>query len=232
MYSTILKEAFFTITNEWQRFEVTRQQTGANSICGLDLRSNNASTSDILVYGIQVEQQSYSTSYIPTEGSTVSRNQDVCTNGGSLASINSTEGTLYFEGASLSDEGGAARIISLSNGNSLSNSIRIYYFTLSGYVYFQKYVNGVRTTNINATSVIKTDFNKIAIRYNSTEISVFLNGVNILNNADANVFAPNTLNSLDFSQSGSTYPFFGKTKAVAVWKEALSDSELQSLTTI
>ena len=39
----------------------------------------------------------------PTEDNPngVSRNQDVCTNGGSLASINSTEGTLYFEGASL-----------------------------------------------------------------------------------------------------------------------------------
>ena len=85
---------------------------------------------------------------------------------------------------------------------------------------------------MNANYVIKTDFNKIAIRYNSTEISVFLNGVNILNNADANVFSPNTLNSLDFSQGDSTLQFFGKTKALAVWKEALSDAELTELTTI
>ena len=32
---------------------------------------------------------------------TVTRNQDVCTNGGSLASINSTEGVLYAEIAAL-----------------------------------------------------------------------------------------------------------------------------------
>ena len=43
----------------------------------------------------------YATSYIPTFGSTVTRNQDVCTNGGSLASINSTEGVLYAEIAAL-----------------------------------------------------------------------------------------------------------------------------------
>ena len=61
---------------------------------------------------------------------------------------------------------------------------------------------------------------------------MFLNGVNILNNADVNVFAPNTLNSLDFNESSTTYPFFGKTKCVAVFKEALTDAELTCLTTI
>ena len=38
----------------------------------------------------------------PHEGTTVTRNQDVCTNGGSLASINSTEGVLYAEVAAFS----------------------------------------------------------------------------------------------------------------------------------
>ena len=46
----------------------------------------------------------YATSYIPTSGSTVTRNQDLCTNGGSLASINSTEGVLYAEIAALANE--------------------------------------------------------------------------------------------------------------------------------
>ena len=54
-------------------------------------------TSGLYIWGAMLEQNSFSTSYIPTEGSQVTRNQDVCTNGGSLASINSTEGTLYAE---------------------------------------------------------------------------------------------------------------------------------------
>ena len=223
----------FTLTEQWQRFEVnvTTTITGESNFYAADFRGSGTLT-EYLIWGANAtNDQDYATSYIPSNGSSVTRNQDVCTNGGSLASINSTEGTLYFEGAALSDVG-TNRIISLSNGNSLSNSIRIYYFSSSGFVFFQKYVNGVRTTNMNANYVIKTDFNKIAIRYNSTEISVFLNGVNILNNADANVFSPNTLNSLDFSQGDSTLQFFGKTKALAVWKEALSDAELTELTTI
>ena len=37
---------------------------------------------------------------------------------------------------------------------------------------------------------------------------------------------------LSFDGGNNANNFFGKTKALAVWKEALSDSELQSLTTI
>ena len=39
------------------------------------------------------------------------------------------------------------------------------------------------------------------------------------------------LSNLSFNQVGSS-PFYGKTKALAVWKEALSDEELTELTTI
>ena len=65
----------------------------------------------VYVYGAQVEQQSYATSYIPTDGSTVTRNQDVCNNGGSLASINSTEGVLYAEISSLNGDSDSNRTI-------------------------------------------------------------------------------------------------------------------------
>ena len=43
----------------------------------------------------------------------------------------------------------------------------------------------------------------------------------------------NRLNELDFYKNLMEYQnFFGKTKALAVWKEALSDAELTELTTI
>ena len=64
-----------------------------------------SSVGSVYIWGAQLEKQSYATSYIPTSGSTVTRNQDVCTNGGSLASINSTEGVLYAEIAALANDG-------------------------------------------------------------------------------------------------------------------------------
>jgi hypothetical protein len=42
-------------------------------------------------------------------------------------------------------------------------------------------------------------------------------------------FPNNTLNDLSFSLNG-LYDFFGKTKCVAVFKEALTDDELECLT--
>jgi hypothetical protein len=39
-------------------------------------------------------------------------------------------------------------------------------------------------------------------------------------------------NTLQFNIGNGTQVFFGKTKALAVWKTALSDTELAELTTI
>ena len=217
----------FTITNEWQRFEVTRQQTGANSICGLDLRSNNASTSDILVYGIQVEQQSYSTSYIPTENNPngVSRNQDVCTNGGSLASINSTEGVLYAEIAALSDDG-TRRYISLNDGTS-QNDVRLY-FSFSGFIAVLSKVGGVTQVFLQSNAYAQTDFNKVAFKYKENDFALWVNGTKVDTDTSGLVNPPNTFNQLTFDGNG--LKFLGKTKCLAVWKEALSDQELADLT--
>ena len=101
--------------NGWYRCSVTKDN---NTSENFDIRLNNGSTdtyigdgtSGVYIWGAMLEENSYPTSLIPTDGSTVTRNQDVCTNGGSLASINSTSGTLYFEGAALANDGTANRI--------------------------------------------------------------------------------------------------------------------------
>ena len=65
----------------------------------MDTETGYAFTGDgvsgVYGYGVQAELGT-GTSYIPTEGSTVTRNQDVCNNGGSLASINSDRGGYYI----------------------------------------------------------------------------------------------------------------------------------------
>ena len=220
----------FTITDEWQRFEATQQQFGTSSTCGLDLRSGNAFTSDILVYGIQLEEQSYATSYIPTSGSSVTRNQDLCTNGGSLASINSTEGVLYAEIAALAD-GGTFRGISLNDGTTNNNNvIRIYCASADNRITIIIRANGSLIFNYSHTLTSITDFNKIAIKYKQNDFSLWVNGINIHNQTTGNT--PIGLNELLFNNGLGTEIFFGKTKALAVWKEALSDAELTELTTI
>ena len=49
----------------------------------------------ILVWGVQLEQLPYATSYIPTEGTTATRLAELVTDGGDVNSINSEEGVLF-----------------------------------------------------------------------------------------------------------------------------------------
>ena len=82
---------------------------------------------------------------------------------------------------------------------------------------------------LNSTINI-TDTNKVAVRYKFNDVSFWINGVKV--GTDTNAFMPIGLNELSFSRGEGGLPFFGKTKALAVWKEALSDAELAELTTI
>ena len=62
---------------------------------GLVARGSVQQDVDVLIYGAQLEQKSYATSYIPTSGATATRNQELCNNATPV--INSEEGTLYAE---------------------------------------------------------------------------------------------------------------------------------------
>ena len=217
-----------TITSEWQRYEATATQTGTGSFCGLDLRSNNASTSDILVYGIQIEEQSYSTSLIPTDGTSVTRNKDVCTNGGTgTGLINSTEGVLYAEIAALATAGNNSNI-TLSDGTG-NNRIYIYYLIDNSIsVIYNVNSTGASINNFLLANI--TDQAKIAVRWGNSSVSVWINGVSVLSNTTSN-FLPNTLNVLSFAKPAGGGNFYGKTKALAVFP-FLTDTELAELTTI
>jgi hypothetical protein len=92
-----------TLTNDWQRFEIsgTSDNSGAVLIGArggtTQYYSGGDANLDFAIWGLQVEDDgsgggsSYATSYIPTSGSTVTRNQDIFTRDGIGSLINSTE---------------------------------------------------------------------------------------------------------------------------------------------
>jgi len=223
-------KTYVNLTDKWERFNLTFTNP-SGSVFGYGLSRKGTTNDETLTrcyaWGGQLEALSYASSLIPTSGSSVTRNQEVCTNGGSLATINSTEGTLYFEGKGLVN-GGENRNITISGGN--SNYVRIYYSTTSSQITYLVVSNGSVVANIAANGINQEVIRKVAVSWKLNEFKFYNNGV--LVGTDTSGVTPIGLNVLRFSEPNGNNNFFGKTKALAVWKEALTDQELTELTTI
>ena len=221
----------FTLTEQWQRFELnnTASPSGLSTFYAADFRGSGTLT-EYLVWGANAtNDQDYATSYIPSNGSQVTRNQDVCTNGGSLASINSTEGVLYAEIAR-SEEENLYRLLGIDDGTS-NNYVKMGFENSRGAFWIRAVINGVTSiSSDNALTSNPNEFYKIAIRYQSGNSAIYINGTSVL--TTTTTFSSGNFTALDFNHWNNSLNFFGKTKAVAVWKEALSDQELTELTTI
>ena len=181
-------------------------------------------------FGSQGEELAYMTSYIPTSGATVPRNQDIATNSGSSNLISSTEGVLYCDIAALLQGEDTNRCITLSDGVGNLNTVEIFYQTTTNTIKYRiKDGNGV---NFNHTETVadRTQFHKCAIKYKSGDNSMWLDGVKV--DTDTSTFSfTTTLSKLNFAQASGSQKFFGKVKSVTVFKEALTDAELTCLTT-
>ncbi len=219
----------FTLTEQWQRFDLNETLNAITFFYAVDFRGVGNTLDELIVWGAQAEALSYPTSYIPTEGSSVTRNQDVCNNGGSLASINSTEGVLYAEIAALVDTDLSDRVISLSD-NTITNRVELK-LTATGSIQ-GRFDSATSDTTLTKIGISTTNTNKIALYWESGKCALWINGIKEQENLTFNTFASNALIDLSFNSafSGGSSNFFGKTKALAVWKEALSDQELADLT--
>ena len=175
-------------------------------------------------YGFQVEASSFATSYIPTNGSTVTRLQDAAFGAGSSDLINSTEGVLYAEIASLADFNGSISI----NDATVSNRIELGFTSLSRAIIYMEVGGVLQVYERPAVSDI-TSFYKIAFKWKLNDFSLYINGNKVAASSSGVTPSANTFNNLSFNGFYSNN-FFGKTKCLAVFKEALTDDELECLT--
>ena len=181
-------------------------------------------TSGLYIWGAQFEQGSYSTSYIPTSGSAVTRNGDQVTGAGDAATFNDSEGVLMAEIEGTED--GTNRYISISDG-SIQNRITIIFLS-------NNIVGQIRASNsevfYQSTSGISIEQNnKIAVHYKTNQCKLFVNGFQI-GSTDILAPMPSGLNTLAFDRGDGANNFYGKTSQIQYFNTVLTDSELETLT--
>jgi hypothetical protein len=206
-----------TVTSEWQRFSHTGSGSYPRVLC------NDAST--IYAWGAQHEQGSYATSYIPTAGSTVTRAAETCVGAGNASTFNDSEGVLYAEIAALANDG-TFRVLSVSDGSN-NNIVKAGYRFDSDAIYYEVRSGGTSQAFQIYTTIDVKQFNKVAVLYQQNNFKLYINGTNVL--SDVSGITPVGLNYLSFNAGGAS-DFYGKTKGVYVFNEALTDDELQQLT--
>ena len=222
-------------TNGWYRLSITFDSlSGATSPSIRPISNstgNGGFTTDdsVYIWGAQVEQGSYATSYIPTQGSAVTRVADVCNGAGNSQVINSTEGVLYFEGSALADDG-TFRCISISDASNTSNRMFIQYDTTSNFD-FILFSGGIGQCSLT-TAITQTDNVKIAVKYKTNDFALWVNGIEVATDSDGITFSADTLDKLSFDATASSFPFYGNVKQIQYFDTALTDLQLQQLTTL
>ena len=220
--STITTETK-TLTSTWQRFNVS--VTGTPTINSVESYIEFNTSGTYHIWGAQTEAGSYATSYIPTEGSSVTRVAETANGAGNSTVFNDSEGVLYAEIAALSNDG-TTRRVSISDG-STSDRLVLSYSSTSNQI--QSFLaNPSVQFNFYHTLSNSVDFNKIAIKYKQNDFALWVNGVEVATDTSGTLAVG--LNTLNFDEGSGASDFYGKAKDVRVYNTALTDTELQNLT--
>ncbi len=219
--------------NGWYRCSITF--TLSTDVAGtLVIRANEADNTpnvvmngnkNIYLWGAMMEESSFASSYIHTPtNATVTRSADICNDSGTSAEFNDSEGVLFAEIAALANDL-TRRDISISDGTT-SNRVVLRYDNSSNRL--RVFVNGT-SDSITVLGYTITDTLKIAYKYKVNDYAIWVNGTEAGTNTSSTDI-PSGLNQLNFDQANGTNNFYGKVKQVIYFNEALSDSELQTLT--
>jgi len=213
-----------TVPSTSCRFQIYMTQTSSTSSYTGD------GSSSIFIYGAQVEELSYVTSYIPTSGATVTRAAETCDDAGNASTFNSEQGILYTEIAALADSI-TNRGISISSGSS-ANRVIIYYTNVSNGVQYNVIVGSVNQASGYVVISDITNFAKIAIKFKANSFALWINGSSVLTDTSGSTFPANTLDRINFDSATGAEVFYGKCKDLRYYDtQGMTDAEITELLT-
>jgi hypothetical protein len=224
--SEITDKSIIDYGNGWFRISISVNSTASNvRIYPASSGTSSNGTNSLFVYGAQLEQGSYATSYIPTSGGIATRNAESSSQTVPDGVIGQTEGTIFvdFKFKGLPNN---VSSMPISIDGSGSNEAYIY-IDVNNTVYGQFIVGGSFTCNISGDDLILGNTYKIAFAYKNSDFALFVNGV-LSNSSNSGVVGANQ-NIVIGNYLNGNYPHDNINEA-KLYNTRLSNSELVALT--
>ncbi len=168
----------FTITNEWQRYTHTFTNDGGTSR-GFQFRISETEDSGdrtFDVWGMQIEEGSYATSYIPTSGSSVTRSVDAFNQTVPDNIFGSTEGVVFLEVGKINNNyvtGASKWFMEIRKDANNSFGIGSGGADTAPAIRFVTQISGALSTDAEPSGFSDS---KIAIQYTSSNFKIYQNG--------------------------------------------------------
>jgi hypothetical protein len=223
--------------NGWYRCSITWTQGAADTVVrsqfqvvagnGVKNVTRNG-TNGYYVWGAQTEKSSFSTSYIPTTTTAVTRVADAANRTSASSFVGLSSGTIYLE-LYQDIKSGDLDILSINN----SSGNYLFRCRLNGSSLSFVYNGGSSATTFAANvNLVNNSRNKIAIKYNAaTKVSqTYFNGVFQSTTTGANAYSVLAQNNIFIGPWFATS--YMQLQGLMLFTTELSDSDLIALTTL
>jgi hypothetical protein len=227
--TTAESRLFQKLNNGWYRIAITLSGDTFTNI-GVYPEFAETSTDSTYIYGAQLEEGSFPTSYIPSNsGSTTTRSADVASIGVSEFGYNQSEGTVVAEFATLSTEGarGNDGVFSLeADGDDLQRV----YIAASDALNWQMRVGGSTTfATALVNPLVENLTHKIAISFESGRQDGCIDGNSVTSFGTATTMpATASLVKVGYINTGDFLN--GHIKSLRYYPRALTATQIQELT--
>ena len=220
------------LSTDWVRFEATgtTPSSGASAAYRfLDIFATT--TADLYVWGAQIEESAFATSYIPTGSSTVTRGADIAIIKGTNFTdfYNQTEGTFLVESTSQPAKAGKKffNLDDNADGTGLYEMIEMA-TQQTDKVNIFSYDGQVTQSDIRVTPASTGRF-KAAARVKQNDVQIAVDGT--LGTADTSASQPSNIDRMIIGDySTGDYAVDGPIARIAYYNKALVDAQLQGLT--
>ena len=227
------------LSNGWYKCSITVEATNSNgnmyvytSSDGIDsnISYQGDGTSGIYIYGAQLEVGSYATSYIPTQGSAVTRLRDLSDTQNLSHVIGQTEGVIFYDAILVHKSTDASEdLFELSIDDGSNQNI----------FFINNYNNTLTVAMVNGGSYqfSNNSFNptegaryKLAFAYKQNDFALYINGNQIATDSSGTVPTMNQITFGNYYNNQINLSNSVKVNNLKLYNTRLSNSELAALT--